>query len=81
MKTASRWMKRHPAHHLVRAWCWLVAVPVFIFLGWHTSVFVIFLWSSYANFAGDLGAYVAAKNNASDDDDQPKLIVPGTIEG
>jgi hypothetical protein len=33
-------------------------VPVCVFFGWHTSVFVVFLYSSYANFASDLGVYM-----------------------
>lgn len=50
-----------PEHHLVRAMFWPAMVPVAMVFGWHTSVFVIFLYSTYANFGADIGAYVAAK--------------------
>lgn len=55
------WVDNHPRIHLFRAWSWIAAVPVFIFLGWHESVFVVFLYSTYANFSGDRGIFEAAK--------------------
>lgn len=50
------WVKRD-GHHLLRAYFWLAMVPVCFHFGWHTSVFVVFLYSTYANFASDLGVY------------------------
>jgi hypothetical protein len=50
----------HPKAHLVRAFFWILMVPVAVHFGWHQSVFVIFLYSTYANFIGDIDAYVAA---------------------
>lgn len=47
--------------HLGRAAFWIVMVPVAILFGWHTSVFVIFLYSTYANFIGDIDAWQAAR--------------------
>lgn len=47
--------------HQWRAAFWAAAVPVCFALGLHDSLVIIFLWSSYANFAGDLGAWVAQK--------------------
>lgn len=52
-----------PTAHLVRAGFWIVMVPVAVKFGWHESVFVIFLYSTYANFIGDIDAYVAANDN------------------
>lgn len=44
---------------LIRAWTWPLLVPVCVYFGWHTSVFVVFLYSTYANWASDMGAYQA----------------------
>jgi uncharacterized RDD family membrane protein YckC len=49
------------AFHLARACFWLAMVPVVILLGWQTSVFVIFLYSTYANFGADIGAWQASR--------------------
>ena len=49
------------ATHLWRAAFWVLMVPVAVLLGWHTSVFVIFLYSTYANFASDIGAWEGKK--------------------
>lgn len=56
-----QWLECHPQHHLVRAWCWWIAVPVFVLLGFESSVFVVFIYSTYANFASDRGIYESAK--------------------
>jgi hypothetical protein len=47
--------------HLARACFWLAMVPVVILLGWQESVFVIFLYSTYANFGADIGAWQASR--------------------
>jgi hypothetical protein len=47
--------------HLVRAGFWIAMVPVIFLLGVQDSVVVVFLYSTYANFASDLGAYEGAK--------------------
>lgn len=47
--------------HLARACFWLAMVPVVILLGWQSSVFVVFLYSTYANFAADIGAWQASR--------------------
>lgn len=56
MKLASTLVEKRM---LIRAWTWPVLVPVFVYLGWHTSVFVVFLYSTYANWASDMGAHQA----------------------
>lgn len=38
-------------------------IPIAIWMGWHTSVFLIFLYSTYANVIGDIDAYEAAGDN------------------
>lgn len=48
--------------HLIRACFWIVMVPVCILFGWQESVFLVFLYSTYANFIGDIDAYEARKN-------------------
>jgi hypothetical protein len=48
-------------HHLVRACMWLLLVPVIFTLGWQDSVVVVFLYSTYANFSGDLGIWKGAQ--------------------
>jgi hypothetical protein len=53
--------------HLVRAVFWILMVPVTIYMGWQTSVFLIFLYSTYANFIGDIDAYVAEKAKKQND--------------
>lgn len=50
------------ATHPYRAAFWLLMVPVAIYFGFHTSVFVIFLYSTYANFAGDIAAWEASND-------------------
>lgn len=50
------------ATHPYRAAFWIAMVPVAIVLGFHTSVFVIFLYSTYANFAGDIAAWEASSD-------------------
>lgn len=50
-----------PVHHLIRAWFWPAMIPVVFLLGWQNSVVIVFLYSTYANFTGDLGAYEGAK--------------------
>lgn len=52
----------NPRFHLVRAFFWILMVPVCIYFGWHTSVFVVFLYSTYANFIGDIDAWEASRN-------------------
>lgn len=59
--------KTRPWVHLVRACMWPALVPVIVYFGWHTSVFVIFLYSTYANFAGDLGVWKAARTERKQD--------------
>jgi hypothetical protein len=54
-------MTKTQAFHLARAAFWILMVPVAILMGWHTSVFLIFLYSTYANFIGDIDAYEASK--------------------
>lgn len=41
-------------------------VPVAIRFGWHTSVFLIFLYSTYANIASDLGAWEIKRRQAEE---------------
>lgn len=48
------------ATHPYRATFWIAMIPVAILCGFHTSVFVIFLYSTYANFAGDIAAWEAS---------------------
>lgn len=55
------WLAGHPVHHLVRAWLWVALIPVIVLLGWQASVFLVFLYSTYANFATDLGVYRSRK--------------------
>lgn len=40
-------MSRKRSFHLARAGFWIAMVPVAILMGWHTSVFLIFLYSTY----------------------------------
>lgn len=44
---------------LVRGWMWPALVPLAVLLHLHESVFVVFLYSTYANWASDLGTYQA----------------------
>lgn len=53
--------------HLCRAGFWVAMVPVAIFFGWHTSIFLVFLYSSYANMIGDIDAFEAARSQRQDD--------------
>lgn len=52
--------------HLARACFWIAMIPVAILMGWHNSVFVIFLYSTYANFIGDIDAWQAARAEGAD---------------
>jgi hypothetical protein len=52
----------NPKFHLVRAAFWVVMVPVCILLGRQESVFLVFLYSSYANFIGDIDAWEASRS-------------------
>lgn len=54
-------MSKAEVFHLARAAFWVAMVPVAIVFGWHTSVFMVFLYSSYANFIGDIDAYEARR--------------------
>jgi hypothetical protein len=49
------------ATHPYRATFWVCMIPVAILLDFHTSVFVVFLYSTYANIAGDISAWEAHK--------------------
>lgn len=49
------------ATHQYRAAFWIIMVPICFALGWHKSIIVIFLYSTYANFASDLSAWVAKR--------------------
>ena len=49
------------ATHAYRAAVWILLIPVAIYFGWHTSVFVVFLYSTYANFIGDIDAWQAKR--------------------
>jgi hypothetical protein len=53
--------------HLVRAAGWVALVPVAILMGWHESVFLVFLMSAYANIMTDVGAWEAKQAQESDD--------------
>lgn len=44
-----------------RPYAWVAAVPVIFFLGLESSVAVVFLYSTYANFTGDKGVWQAWK--------------------
>lgn len=48
--------------HLWRACFWLAMVPVAVLMGWHESVFLVFLYSTYANFIGDVDAWEAGRD-------------------
>jgi hypothetical protein len=48
--------------HPFRAAFWVAMVPVAIILGLHESVFVVFLYSTYANFVGDISAWESKKS-------------------
>jgi len=58
------WVEDHPGIYLARARMWILVVPVFIALGWQDSVFVVFLYSTWANYASDMGIYRAARAEA-----------------
>lgn len=47
--------------HLCRAAVWPLALPVILFLGLQDSVFLVLCLSLYANMAGDIGAWQAAR--------------------
>jgi hypothetical protein len=49
------------ATHLYRAAFWVAMVPIAVVFGFHTSVFVVFIYSTYANFIGDISAWEAKK--------------------
>lgn len=54
-------MSKLEIFHLCRAMFWPLMVPVAILLGWQASVFLIFLYSSYANCAADIASFSAAR--------------------
>lgn len=47
--------------HLARAAIWPAALPAIMVLGWQDSVFLVLVLSLYANFAGDISAWQAAR--------------------
>lgn len=47
--------------HLHRAMFWALSCPVIFIIGWQDSIVILFIWSTYANFIGDIDAYVAQK--------------------
>lgn len=49
--------------HPYRAAFWVVSVPTIMLLGWQNSIFILFLWSTYANFAGDIAAWEASSDD------------------
>lgn len=55
-------LKIPPKVHLVRAWMWWLLLPVIILCGLQASVFVLLIYSTYANFAADMATYEGAKN-------------------
>lgn len=57
-------MKLPPKVHLYRAWAWWPLLVVVLLLGWHESVFLVLIYSTYANFASDLATYEGAANRA-----------------
>lgn len=47
--------------HLARASLWLLLVPVVLLTGLKDAVWFVILLSLYANFAGDVSAWQAAR--------------------
>ena len=47
--------------HLARACFHVLLVPIAFKLGWQTSIALLFLQSSYANWASDVGSWQAAR--------------------
>jgi hypothetical protein len=47
--------------HLARAMLWPIALPAILLLGVQDSVFLVLCLSLYANMAGDIGAWQAAR--------------------
>lgn len=47
--------------YVLRICFWVAMVPVAVALGWHTSVFLIFLYSTYANVIGEVDGLEARR--------------------
>jgi hypothetical protein len=47
--------------HAYRAIGWVILVPIVIAVDLHQSVFIVFLYSTYANVAGDIAAWQAKR--------------------
>lgn len=47
--------------HLSRAAAWPIITAAAVLLGWQESVFLILLYSTYANLGADIGAWQAAR--------------------
>lgn len=48
--------------HLVLAIAWVMMIPIAIVLGWITSIVFVAAISIYANFAGHIAAFEAARS-------------------
>ena len=54
--------------HLVLAIAWVLMIPIAIFFGWIASIVFVSAISIYANFAGHLAAYEAARSECLSED-------------
>ena len=54
--------------HLVLSILWVIMIPVAIFTGWIESIIFVAAISIYANFAGHIAAYEAARAECLSED-------------